>query len=98
MPHPSEGFINVSHDLWRRVAPTKFKQFLPNMACITMNHSLGDTTKKFMDHDSFVLLRNRIESLLNDMTPEWIHTKIECMATDSIGNGDDLFVAAMFEA
>ncbi len=51
-----------------------------------------------MDHDGFVVLWHRVEGLLHDVATKSVHTKIQCISTDCIGNSNDLFGGAMFEA
>ena len=51
-----------------------------------------------MNHNCLVILRNDVERLLNDMAAESIHAQAQGIATDCIGNGDDLFRCAMLEA
>ena len=98
MPHATQCLVNIFHDLGWRIAPTQLEQLLPNMACIAVNDSLWDSTEKFMDHDSLVILRNDIERLLNDVAAESIHAQAQGIATDRIGNRDNLFRCAMLEA
>lgn len=43
MPHATEGFVDVTHDLWRRVAPAKLEQLLPHVASIPVDHGLRNT-------------------------------------------------------
>jgi hypothetical protein len=57
VPHPSESLIDVAHNLWWGVAPTKLEQLLPDVTSVAVDDSLWDTTKELMDHGSFVFLR-----------------------------------------
>ncbi|KAF1733016.1 hypothetical protein CRV24_006912 [Beauveria bassiana] len=67
------------------------------MACISMNDSLGDSAKQLMNHDCFVVLRDRIKSLLHNMAPKRVHGKTESVATYGFGNFDDLLWGAMLK-
>lgn len=51
-----------------------------------------------MDHDRLVLLWNRVEGLLHDVTAECIHAEVQGISSDGIGDGNDLIGRAMFEA
>lgn len=97
VPHPTQGFVDFSHDLWRFTTPTKLEQLLPDMACIAMNHGLWNPAEKFVDHNSFVLLRDTVQGLLNYMTPKRIHAQIKRAASDRIGDRDNLLGSAMLE-
>ena len=98
MPHAAKGFIDVSHDLWRRLSPSELKKLLPDVARITVNNGLRDTTKKFMNHNGLIVFGNRVKSLLDNMTTECIHGKIQGIASNSLSNLYDLFRASVFEA
>lgn len=98
VPHTAQGLVDELHDLGRSLTPPQFEQFLPNVAGISMNDRLGDTTKEFVDHDSLVVLRNRIECLLDDVAAKWIHREVERVSTDGFSNLDDLLRGAMLEA
>ena len=82
MPHATKGFVDILHNLWGRVAPTEFKQLLPDVASVTMDHSLRDTTEQLVDHNGLVFFRDTIKGLLNHMTAESIHAQVERVATD----------------
>lgn len=45
MPHAAESLIDVLHDLRRRIAPAKLKQFLPDVASVAVDDRLRDTTE-----------------------------------------------------
>lgn len=45
MPHASKCFVDIAHDLRRRVAPAQLEQLLPNMAGIPVDHSLWYTAQ-----------------------------------------------------
>ena len=67
------------------------------MAGIAVDYSFGDATKQLMNHDSFVFLRNRIKSLLDDMATEWVHGKAERISSDGLSNLYDLLWCPVFE-
>lgn len=98
MPHATESFVDVAHNLWWLVAPAQLEQLLPDVASVAMDHRLGDAAQKLVYHDGLVLLRHIVEGLLDDMTPEGIHAEVEGVATDGTRNGDDLFRCTVFEA
>jgi len=98
MPHSSKSFVDVLHDLWRRVTPAKLKQLLPDVASVAMDDCLRDASKKFVDHDSFVIFWDDVKGLLDNMTAEGIHAQSKSVTADRIGNGDDLIRCTVFEA
>ena len=98
MPHTTESFIDIFHDLRRRVTPTELEQFLPHMASVAMDDSLWDATKQLMYHDGLVFFWDSIESLLNDVASEGVHAQAQCVATDGVCNRDDLVWCSMLEA
>jgi hypothetical protein len=98
MPHTTKSFINVFHDLWWGFGPAKLEKFLPDVASITVNDSLWDSAKKFMNHDSLVIFRNRVKCLLDDMASKSIHREIQGITTDSLCNLNDLLRCSVFEA
>lgn len=98
VPHSLESFIDFSHDLGRFTTPAEFEELLPDVAGIAVDDGFGDATKQFVHHDGFVLLRNTVECLLNNVATEWVHAEAEGIATDRICDGNDLFRSAMFEA
>jgi hypothetical protein len=98
MPHAAKSFVNILHDLRRRLGPAKLKQLLPDMASIAVNNSLWNTAKKLMDHDCLVIFRNRIKRLLNDMAAESIHREVQSVASNGLSNLDDLFRSSVLEA
>lgn len=51
-----------------------------------------------MNHDGLVLLWHGVESFLNDVAAERIHAQAQGIATNSIGNGNDLLGRAVLEA
>lgn len=63
-----------------------------------MNDSLGNSTKELMDHDSFVVLWDRIKSLLDNVATKCIHGEIQSITPNSFGNLDDLLRCAMLKA
>lgn len=90
MPHAAESLIDIAHDLGRRITPAKLEQLLPDMASVSVNDSLWNTSKEFMNHSGLVFLGHTIESLLHDMTTERIHAQRERIATNCTGDRDDL--------
>lgn len=68
------------------------------MAGVAVNNGLGDAAKQLVDHDSLVVLRNRIKGFLNDVAAECIHGEIQCIASNSFGNLDNLLWSTVFEA
>lgn len=97
MPHTSKGFVHFGHDLRRLVVPTQLEQLLPDMTGVPVNHGLWDSPQELMNHDSFVLLWNTIEGLLDDMASKWIHGQAQCITLDCISNGDHLVRRPMLE-
>lgn len=73
MPHAMKSFVDELHDLGRTLSPPQLEQLLPDMTGITVDDGLGDATEKLVDHDGLVVLWNRVERLLNNMTSERIH-------------------------
>lgn len=51
-----------------------------------------------MDHNGFIILRDRVKSLLDDMTAKGIHGEVQCITADGICNLDYLLRSSMFEA
>lgn len=98
MPHSTQSLVDILHDLRRRVGPTELKEFLPDMTCIAVDHSLRDPSQKLVDHDRLVLLWNGVECLLNDVAAEGVHRKAEGIASDGLRNFDDLLRRAMLKA
>jgi hypothetical protein len=98
MPHATKCLVNILHNLRGRLGPTKLKQLLPDVAGVAMNNRLGNATKQFVYHDSLIVLRDGIESLLNDMASKGIHGEIQGIATNSFSNLDDLFRGTVFKA
>jgi hypothetical protein len=98
VPHVSERFVNFEHDLRRLTRPAKLKKLLPNVTSIAVDHSIRNATEQLADHVSFVVLWNRVESLLNNMTAECIHAEGQDVAMYGISDGDDLLRCAMLKA
>ena len=63
-----------------------------------MDDCLWDTTKELMNHYRFVFLGDSVEGLLHHVTAKSIHAKAKCVASDSIGDGDDLLRRSMLKA
>lgn len=68
------------------------------MAGVAVNNRLRDTAKQLMDHNRLIVLGNRVKGLLNDVAAECIHGKIQCVASNSFSNLDDLLWSTMLEA
>jgi hypothetical protein len=98
VPHTAESFIDVAHDLRWRIAPAKLEQLLPDMASIAVDHSLWNATKQFMDHGGFVFLGHAVESLLDDVAAEGIHTQSESISTNGLRDSNDLLRSTVLEA
>lgn len=98
VPHAAESFVDVLHDLRRGVAPAEFEQLLPDVTGVTVNNRLRNAAQKLVDHDGLVLLRNTVESLLNNVAAKRIHAQVEGVVADSTSNGDDLLGSAMLKA
>ena len=63
VPHSSKSLVDITHDLWGRVAPAELKELLPDMTRVAVDHGLGDTTKQLMNHRCLVLFGNSIKGL-----------------------------------
>ena len=50
-----------------------------------------------MHHDSLVLLRDAIKSLLDNMATEGVHAKVQCIVFDCISNCNNLLRSPMLE-
>lgn len=98
MPHPNESDVDLVHDLRWFILPTQLKQLLPDMTSVTMNDCLRDAAKQLVNHDSSKVLRNTIESLLDDMTTKRVHAQSESVPTNCISNAYNLIRGSMFEA
>lgn len=97
VPHTTKSLIYFGHYLRRLATPSQLKEFLPNMACIPMNDGFWNSAKEFMNHHSFILFRDTIKGLLNDMTSKRIHAQIQGIAANSICNGNNLFRGTMLK-
>jgi hypothetical protein len=98
MPHTTQSFVDLDHDLRGLTIPAQLEELLPHMTSVSMNHSFWDSTKKFTDHLSLVVLWNRIECLLNNVTTESIHAERENIAVNGVGDRNDLIRCAVLEA
>lgn len=63
-----------------------------------MNDGLRNTTQEFVNHDSLVVLGDRIKSLLNNMATERVHGKVQGVSANGLGDFDDLFRRSVFKA
>ena len=68
------------------------------MTSISMDDRLRNATKKLMNHDSLVVLRNGIKSLLNNVASESIHREVQRVTSDRLSNLDDLLWSSVLEA
>jgi hypothetical protein len=98
MPHATESLVDVAHDLRGRVAPAKLEELLPHVTRITMDDGLRDTAEQLVNHGRLVLFGNAVEGFLDNVTSEGIHAKSKCIATNGLGDRDDLVGRAMLEA
>jgi hypothetical protein len=98
MPHAHKRLIDILHDLRGGFSPPKLKKLLPDMTSVSMDDRLRDPAQKLMNHDSLEVFRNRIESLLNNMAPERIHGEVQGVASNGLGNVDDLFRRSVLKA
>lgn len=98
VPHTTQGIIDILHDLRRRVTPAQLKELLPDMASIAVDHCLGNAAEKLMNHDSLVVLRDRVKCLLNNMAAKGVHGEAESVSADSLCDLDNLLGGAVLEA
>lgn len=98
MPHALESFVDLEHDLRRFTRPAKLEQLLPDMACIAVDDSIRDASEQLADHVGFVVFRDRVKGLLDNVTAECIHAEGKHVSMNGVGNRDDLLRCAMFEA
>ena len=68
------------------------------MACVAVNHRLRDAAQELVDHNGLVLLRHAVEGLLDDVASESVHTEVQSVATDSLGDQHHLLRQAVLEA
>ncbi len=98
MPHAAKSLVDLQHDLRGFTTPTKLEQLLPDVTSIAMNDRIWNAAKKFSDHVSFVILWDRVESLLNDVAAERVHAERQYIAVNGVGDRDNLLGSAMLEA
>ena len=98
MPHAAKSFVDLEHDLRRLATPAELKQLLPNVTSVAVNDSVWDAPKQFPNHVSFVILRNGIEGLLDDVAAKWIHAQSDDVAVNGVSNSNDLLWCSMLEA
>lgn len=67
------------------------------MAGIAMDDGFGNSSKQLMNHDCFVVFRDRIKSLLHHMAAKWVHGKTKSVAAYGFGNFNDLLWSAMLK-
>lgn len=68
------------------------------MASVAVDDSLWNPAKQFVDHSRFVLFRDAVEGLLDDMAAKCIHTQGEGIAANGLGDCNDLIVRTMLKA
>lgn len=98
MPHAFQSLIYFEHDLRGLITPAKLEQFLPNMACIAMDHRFGDSSKKFMHHHGLVFFGDTVKGFLDDMASKRVHAEAQSIASYRIRDGNYLFRRTMFKA
>ena len=98
MPHATKSFVNVSHDLRRRVAPAQLEELLPDMTSVAVDDRLGDATEKLVHHYRLVLFWNAVKSLLDYMAAKRIHAEVESIPTDCLRDSNHLFWRPVLEA
>lgn len=97
MPHPLEGFIDMLHDIWGRVAPVELKKLLPDMTGIPVNNRVWNAAQKLVDKTRLEILRYAIQSLLDDMASKGIHTQSNRVSTDIVSNVVNLLHRSMLK-
>jgi len=98
MPHATKSFINVAHDLRRRIAPAQLEELLPNVTSVAMDNGFWDTAEQLVNHGGLVIFGHAVEGLLDDVAAEGVHAESKRVATDCLSNGNDLLWRAMLEA
>ena len=98
VPHSAKSLVDLDHDLGWLAAPAQLEQLLPDVASITMDDRIRDTTQKLSNHVSLVLLRDRVESFLNHMTAESVHAQGENVSMNRVSNSHNLFGCTMLKA
>lgn len=98
MPHASKCLIDLQHNLRWFARPSQFEKLLPDVTGISMNDSIWNASKKFLDHVCFVCLWDGVEGLLNDVTTKRIHAECDHIALNGISDGDNLLRSAVLEA
>jgi hypothetical protein len=98
MPHTTQCFVDVFHDLRWGFCPSQLEELLPHMAGIAMDNRLRNSPEELVYHDRFIVLWDRIEGFLDDVTAERIHRKIQSITTNGLSDLDDLLRRAMFKA
>jgi hypothetical protein len=68
------------------------------MASIAVDDGIGNSSQELVNHDRFVVLRDRVESLLNDVASKGVHREIEGVAPNSLRDFDHLFRRTVLEA
>jgi hypothetical protein len=63
-----------------------------------MNDRLWNAAEELMDHNSLVVLRNRVESLLDNVATKSIHGQVQGISSNGLSNLDDLLRSTMLKA
>lgn len=98
VPHSTQSLVDVLHDLRWRATPAKLEELLPDVAGIAVDDSLRNSTQQLMNHDGLVLLGHAVESLLNNVASEGVHAEVQGVATNSLGDTNNLLGRTMLEA
>lgn len=98
MPHTAESIIDILHDLGRSLSPPQLEQFLPDVAGVSVDDCLGYASKQFGDHDSLIVLRDRVKGFLYHVAPKRVHRQVQCVTTDGLCDLNHLLGSSMLEA
>lgn len=90
MPHVLQVRVDEFHDLRTSTLPAKLEELLPDMASVTVDDGILDAHEKVVDHEALLLLRGVVKGLLNDVTAKSIHTELDGMTADALGNVEDV--------
>lgn len=68
------------------------------MASISVNHGLGNPAQQLVNHDALMLLGNTVKCLLDHVAAKWVHAEAQSIASNRIGDGDNLIGRSVLEA
>jgi len=68
------------------------------VASVAVDDSLWDATKQLVHHSRFILFRDAVEGLLDNMAAKSVHAQGESIAANGLGDRDDLIVRTMLKA